>query len=800
MSEKKILTQSGRPLGLTPEDVQQRVEQGLINTPVDAGSKTNKQIIKENTITYFNIIFFVLAILVTLVGSFRSLTFLPVIIGNTLIGIVQEIRARNTLEKMNLVSAAHTTVVREGIQQSILSSELVQDDIVIFSAGDQIPADAVVIQGSVQVNEALLTGESDEIEKNPRSELMSGSFVVSGRCFARLTRVGSESYISKLTLEAKAQPEKEQSEMIRSINKLIMIVGIAIIPIGLILFYQSFFVNHEAISESVVSMVAAVIGMIPEGLYLLTTIALAVSMIRLASHKVLLHDMKSIETLAHVDVLCVDKTGTITENNMVVQALNPTESYKNDHNDPNDEQLNALLSDFVANMTADNITMKAMKQGFNKGMGRSAGRISSFSSQYKYCSASFGEDTFVLGAPEMVLRDAFGRYQNQVDGYSQQGYRVLVFGRYSGDADGKELTEPFEAYGFVLLSNAIRENAKETFEYFQQQDVTVKVISGDNPRTVSEVAKQAGIANAGNYIDARSFRNEQELARAAEEYTVFGRVTPEQKRLLVQSMQGAGHTVAMTGDGVNDILAMKDADCSVAMGSGSEAAAQSAQVVLLDSDFSRMPEVVLEGRRVVNNIQRSASLFLVKNIFSFLMAMFSAIFMITYPLEPSQISLISLFNIGIPGFLLALEANTKRIDGKFMKNVLVKALPAGLTDFLAIAALVTCGHVFNLPSEDIATAATMLLAIVGFMILAKISKPLNVLRTVVLVGNILALIICSVCFKQIFAMEELSEICTLLFVVFSFASESMFRILYRAAELLEELPDKAKQMMHRVQA
>ena len=767
--------------GLTREQVEEKIEQGLVNRAVDSGAKTNKQIIMDNLFTYFNVIFMILSVLVCVAGSFRSLTFLPVVVGNTLIGIIQEIRARNVLEKMNLLNASHTTAIRDGKEVKVASEELVQGDLVIFRAGDQIPVDAVVIEGCVQANESLLTGESDEIEKNKGDKLMSGSFVISGECYAELEKVGEESYISKLTLEAKKGKKNEQSEMIKSINKLIMWVGIAIIPIGIVLYYQAYFVNGENFSESIVSMVAAVIGMIPEGLYLLTTIALAMSTVRLAKEKVLLHNMKSIETLARVDVLCVDKTGTITENKMEVHGIEAINEMFG-----REETTIEIISDFVENMTADNITMAAMKEYFKNTTNRKALSYTSFSSEFKYSSVTYADEVFVLGAPEMVLRDEYETYRELIERYSKKGLRTLVFGKYYGEIDGKALTEEVVPYALVFLSNKIREQAKETFEYFKQQNVQIKVISGDNPGTVSEIAKEAGIDGAEKYIDARELKDDMDFVNAVNEYNVFGRVTPKQKQQLVHALQNKGHTVAMTGDGVNDILAMKDADCSIAMASGSEATAQSAQVVLLESDFSKMPSVVLEGRRVVNNVQRSASLFLVKNIFSFLMSIFSAVFMITYPLEPSQISLISMFNIGIPAFLLAMEANKKRIEGKFLRNVFIKALPAGLTDFFAVAALVVCGKVFKLPSADIATAATMLLAIVGFMILSKISVPLNRYRIAVIAGNIAGLLLCSIFLGDIFALNGMSKICILLFVVFSFASESVFRLLYEIAEKISE--------------
>ena len=780
--------------GLTSQEVSERIQNHQVNEPVDPGTKTNKDIIKGNLLTYFNMIFLILAVLVCVAGSFRSLTFLPVVIGNALIGIIQEIRARDTLAKMKLINAPHTKVIRDGKKKKIMSEQLVVDDLAIFTAGDQIPADAVITSGSVKVNESLLTGESDEIEKGKNGRLLSGSFIVSGECRAVIEKVGKDSYISRLTLEAKSEKKQELSEMIRSINNLIKWVGIVIIPIGIILFYQGYFVNKESFSESIVSMVAAVIGMIPEGLYLLTTIALAVSTMRLAKQSVLLHDMKSIETLARVDVLCVDKTGTITENTMSVSDIISASDMAADlvteaAKELSDKGWTETLAQFCMAMTADNITMKALKAFFKDKSDvkmRKPDSITSFSSEVKYCGATYKEEAYILGAPDAVLGDAYDNYSDKLSELQSKGYRILAFGSYDGVVDGKPLTGTFTPLGFITLTNPIRKQAKKTFQYFDNQGVSVMVISGDNPETASEVAAKAGIRNAEKYIDARMLKNTADIDMAVRKYTVFGRVTPKQKKQIVNSLKKQGHTVAMTGDGVNDILALRDADCSVAFSSGSDAAAQAAQVVLLDSDFAHMPSVVMEGRRVVNNVQRSASLFLVKNIFSLLMSLFAAVLMVTYPLEPSQISLISMFNIGIPAFFLAMESNGNRIEGKFLKNVFLKALPAGLTDALAIAALVVCGKVFGLPSEDIATAATMLLAIVGFMILFKISVPLNKYRGTVLVCNMIAFVLCAVVLNELFAIKSMSRICVLLFVVFSFAAESLFRILSHIVENVEK--------------
>jgi len=644
-----------------------------------------------------------------------------------------------------------------------------------------------VLSGSISVNEALLTGESDEIKKKSGDRLMSGSFVVSGQCYAKLDKVGNESYISQLTAQAKAMGDGEQSEMIRYINKLVKWVGIIIIPVGIILFCQAYIMNGETFKKSVVSMVAAVLGMIPEGLYLLTTVALALSTIRLAKKQVLLHDMKSIETLARVDVLCVDKTGTITEPGMQVTEL--VISGRCGDAEMDKRAFAHLLADYSAVIEDNNATMEAIrayvaKNEIEKGS-RTLLKTQPFTSANKYSKVSFVEGDYMLGAPEFIMKDRYEDISEEIEEYQSKGYRVLLMAESGEDSIGS--VRPLggiSPIGYIVLSNPIRENAESTFTYFKEQGVAIKVISGDNPATVSEVAKRAGIDGAENYVDASTLASEKDITEAVDKYTVFGRVTPKQKQLIVRALQKQKHTVAMTGDGVNDILAMKDADCSIAMASGSEAAAQAAQTVLLDSDFGRMPYVVFEGRQVVNNIQRSASLFLVKNIFSLLMAIFSAIFAITYPLEPSQISLISMFTIGLPGFLLALEPNRDRIEGNFMVNVMLKALPAGLTDVLSVGALVICGQVFNLPSEDIATAGTMLLAVVGFMIIIKISHPFNKMKYGVLLINIIGLLFCGLFLGRLFAIESISNICFLLMVVFAFAAESMFRYLTLFVEKL----------------
>lgn len=717
--------------GLSAEQVKRRFAQGENNYKVESSTLSVPEIVRSNVCTYFNLVFAVIAVLLAIVGAWSDMLFLPIIVANTCIGIIQEVHSKKVLDKLSILNAPHAVVIRDGKRQEIPADQLVLDDIVEFSAGSQIPADAKVVSGELQVNESLITGESDEIEKREGDSLLSGSFVVSGKACARLEKVGKDSYISKLTLQATKSKKGEQSEMIRSLNYLIMVMGIIIIPIGIALFVQSFIYNEGTFHDSITGMVAAIIGMIPEGLYLLTSVALAVSSVRLAQKKVLIHDMKCIETLARVNVLCVDKTGTITEPGMHVYDFSVLDG-------ADQLEISQLLADFVAAQEKDNATMEALKAHFSNGSGMRAREVYSFSSETKYSGAVMNDGkSYVIGAPEFVLRGQFAQYQEQIATYSSKGYRVLVFAQYEGMLDRKPLTEPVLPLCFVMLANPIRKGAKETFTYFAENDVDIKVISGDNPLTVSVIAAEAGIVGAERFVDASTLKEKEDYYRAVEEYTVFGRVTPSQKRMLVQALKEHKKTVAMTGDGVNDVLALKDADCSVAMASGSEAASNVAQLVLLDSDFSRMPSVVAEGRRVVNNIERTAALYIVKNIFSMLLAIFSVILMLDYPLEPSQVSLISMFTIGIPSFVLALEPNKELIRGHFLTNVLVRALPAGLTDFIVVSGLVIFCREFQVDLDCLSTSCTILVAIVGFMILHRIARPMNTGHIVMLVGSLL---------------------------------------------------------------
>lgn len=762
--------------GLTKEQVQERFAAHADNCKVESSTSSVSEIVKSNVFTYFNLVFFIIALLLAMVAAWRDMLFLPIIIANTCIGIIQEVHSKRVLDKLSILNAPRTVVIRDGKKTEIPADQLVLDDVVEFNAGSQIPADAVILEGELQVNESLITGESDEIEKHQGDALLSGSFVVSGKAVARLDKVGRDSYISKLTMQATKSKKGEQSEMIRSLNYLIMVMGIIIIPIGIALFVQSFVYNGGTLKESITGMVAAIIGMIPEGLYLLASVAMAVSSVRLARKKVLIHDMKCIETLARVDVLCVDKTGTITEPGMRVYETKLLEGME-------EEKTQEVISDFVRVQEKDNATMEALQEYFTKGTGRKAKEVISFSSETKFSGAVMEDGkAYVLGAPEFVLRDQFAAYQEQIAAYSSKGYRVLVFGSYEGTLSRKPLTEAATPMALIMLANPIRSGAKDTFGFFADNGVEIKVISGDNPLTVSVIAQEAGIANADHYVDASTLKTEEDYRKAVENYTVFGRVTPNQKRELVQALKAHKRTVAMTGDGVNDVLALKDADCSVAMASGSDAASNVSQLVLLDSDFSRMPAVVAEGRRVVNNIERTASLYIVKNIFSMLLAIFSVILMLDYPLEPAQVSMISMFTIGIPSFILALEPNKNTIRGHFLTNVFVRALPAGLTDFIVVSALVMFCREFAVDLDCLSTSCTIIIAIVGFMILYRIAKPMNVWHILLMVGVVGGWLFCMFFARPFFGITDISRQCAMLMVIFAIITEPMLRYLSLAVE------------------
>ena len=764
--------------GLTAQQAALLMENGYGNTAIEPPTKTVGQIVKSNLFTYFNLVFFILAACIIAVGSWYNLTFMPVVLANIAIGIFQELRAKKTLDNLNIINTPKGTVIRDGQQRSVPVEELVRDDIVVFATGSQIYADAVVVSGECQVNEALMTGEADEIKKAVGDELMSGSFVVSGSVRARLTRVGRESYVSRLTIESKKSQGKKQSEMMRSLSSLVKWIGIALIPIGAALAYKEITILNQSVEDGVVHTVGALVGMIPEGLYLLTSIALAAAVVRLAQRKTLVHDMNCIETLARVDTLCVDKTGTITENKMILEdiCLLCEDRFTAD-------DIRLIMSDYVAALQDDNDTMAALRKYFKAQVNQTAVETLPFTSVKKYGGVSFHEDeTYILGAPDVILGEDYDKYRDKIDFYAKKGCRVLLLSLYDGKLSDETLTAERFPLALLLLTNKIRKNAPETFKFFAQQGVDIKVISGDNAMTVSEVAKRAGIANAEKYIDARELKDDNAIKKAAAEYTVFGRVTPVQKRKLVRALKAAGHTVAMTGDGVNDVLALKEADCGVAMASGSEVACQVAHVVLLNSDFSSMPSVVMEGRRVINNIERSASLFIVKNIFSFVFALVSLLFSFPYPVTPAQLSLVSSLTIGAPSFVLALEPNNSLVQGKFLKNVLFRALPGGLTDIVLVIGVMLFYLYFEMPQEEMSTICAILVGIVGLAVLHKTCKPYNSLRKLLMGGITVIFAIAVLFFRDWFTLVTLNISSLLVLAVFALLAYPVMRTMSTGLE------------------
>ena len=755
--------------GLTAQQAAELLENGYGNQAEDTGIKSTGQIIRENTLTFFNLVFVVLAVLLVFAGSFTDMAFLFIAVLNSLIGIIQQLKSRDTLAKLTLLSEAKVKVVRGGQLGTVPVHKLVREDIVELAAGDQIPADGPVLSGSVQVNEALLTGEADAITKNPGDRLLSGSFVVSGRCRARMDKVGAESYASRLAQKARADAGVGRSEMMKSLDKLIRFIGFALIPIGVALFYNEYFVRENTFAQAIPSVVAALIGMIPEGLYLLTSVALAVSVMRLARRRTLVHEMSAVETLARVDVLCVDKTGTVTLPDMSVRDV----VYLDEEEYPK-RRVEEILNACYTVLDADNDTARAMAERFAKKVNWPAERVVPFTSATKWSAVVFrGQGSYVIGAPEFILGQEYSLVEPLAAPYQKEGCRVLLAARCDTPPREGVLTGVIDPIALVVIANPIRPEAPETFRYFAQQGVAVKVISGDNPATVSQVAVQAGIDGAERFVDAETLKEPADYARAVRDYTVFGRVTPEQKRKLVRALQKEGHTVAMTGDGVNDVLALKDADCGIAMASGAQAACQVAQVVLLDSDFSAMPKVVEEGRRVINNIQRSASLYLVKNIMSFFLALITLFAGFPYPFVPIQLTLISALTIGIPSFVLALEPNHELVHGKFMQNVLRRALPGGITNIVLLVGIELFTLAFTFERATLSTLSTVLMGFVGILVLYYISRPLDWKRWLLL-GTMAAVMAAAVLgFGWVFQLTALDFQSALVITVFLLLAPSV---------------------------
>ncbi len=697
-----------KQMGLTNEEVKQRQEEGLVNYNTDIPTKSIKRILWDNLFTLFNFLNLFLGIAIFLVGSYKNMLFLGVIIINTAISTIQEIHAKRVVDKLSIMSSNKARVIRNGEKQDILIHELVLDDVVEFYTGNQIATDSIILEGEVQVNESIITGEPNSISKKQGDTILSGSYIISGKCIAKVEHIGEDNYTAKISSGAK-YVKKINSEIMASLKSIIKILTFTIIPIGLALFYIQLNIKDATMQEAVVKTVAAVIGMIPEGLVLLTSTVLAVSVIRLSKSKVLVQELYCIETLARVDTLCLDKTGTLTEDSMEVKDFVPVNTSK--------EEMSNLLANFAKSSEDENSTIKAVREYFSKINDElTPTKKIAFSSQTKWSAISFKEKgTYFLGAPEIVIeKEKFLQYKDTIEGYSKD-YRVLAVTHSNDDIKNSELI------GFVLILDKIRKEAKQTIEYFKEQEVDIKIISGDNPITVSKIAKQVGIENYEKYIDM-SLVADEDIEKIASEYIIFGRVSPTQKKSLIEAMQKAGKTVAMTGDGVNDVLALKTADCSISMSNGSDAAKSVSQLILLDSNFASMPKIVAEGRRTINNIGRSATLFLVKTIYSILLAIMFLFMSEQYPFIPIQMSLISTITIGLPSFLLALEPNKEKIQGKFLRNVIVRALPAGLTVGLNIFTITLLNKHFNISREQYSSLCVIATGICGIILLFTLAR------------------------------------------------------------------------------
>lgn len=803
--------------GLTDEQVNERIEQGKVNADENPNTRTYKQIVRENTLTFFNFLNLVLLVLVLLVGSYKNAFFVCIIIINTLIGIAQEIRAKKTIDKLAILTAKKSIVIREGKKWTVPTEELVLDDLVCLKTGDQVPADAKVLEGSVEVNESLLTGESDNLPKNVGDELFSGSFVTAGEACCQIIHVGKDNYAAQITSEAK-EFKRHNSELKNSLNAILKVISIIIVPLGALLFYKQYYIVGNTFKASVVSMVAGVLGMIPEGLVLLTSVALTLGALVLANKKTLVQELYCIETLARVDTLCLDKTGTITEGTMCVERVEPwseslLRNLTEDKEEPdeggmlqdqeiqpenaetqnpdtgsqteadqaeNTDETAALqdiheIEDMMGNLMYvlkdQNATIDALRKRFPTKTSMTPEHIIPFSSDRKYSGAVFEDrGTYLMGAAQFLFPEGREEILDVCQKYAQEGLRVLTLAHSSQMAEGTELPADLEPVALLLLTDVIREEAPDTLKFFDSQEVDLKVISGDDPVTVSAIAKRAGLKNAESYVDATTLETEEDLEEAVSKYSVFGRVTPQQKKEMVQALQKQGHTVAMTGDGVNDVLALKEADCSIAMAQGSDAAKNIANVVLLDSNFASMPHIVNQGRRVVNNIRTAASMFLIKTMFSVMLSLLTIFFGNTYPFEPIQMSLISACAVGIPTFLLTQENNYNKIDHTFLRHVFMNAFPAAVTiTGCVFTIMLVCQDVYH--SNVMLNTACVLVTGWNYMsALRTVYSPLNTYRKVIIYGMQFAFFISAVVLQDLLTLGSLEfGMIILVFVLMTFS-------------------------------
>lgn len=776
--------------GLTDEQVNERIAEGKVNADENPNTRTYKQIIRENTLTFFNFLNLVLLVLVLLVGSYKNAFFVCIIVINTLIGIAQEIRAKKTIDKLAILTARKSVVIREGQKWTVPTEELVLDDVVCLKTGDQVPADARILEGSLEVNESLLTGESDNLPKNEGDELFSGSFVTSGEACCQIIHVGKDNYAAQITSEAK-EFKRHNSELKNSLNAILKVISIIIVPLGALLFYKQYYIVGDTFRDSVVSMVAGVLGMIPEGLVLLTSVALTLGALVLANKKTLVQELYCIETLARVDTLCLDKTGTITEGTMCVERVEPyvstgrtetaatepesAESTEAEEQVQTDsafmEEIDVIMGNMMYVLKDQNATIDALRKRFPAKQDMTPEHVIPFSSDRKYSGVVFEEKgTYLMGAAQFLFPEDNEELTEKCQAYAEEGLRVLVLAHSSQNAEGTELPEGLEPLALMLLTDVIREEAPDTLAFFDSQEVDLKVISGDDPVTVAAIARRAGLKNADSYVDATTLTTEEELQDAVAQYSVFGRVTPQQKKAMVQALQSQGHTVAMTGDGVNDVLALKEADCSIAMAQGSDAAKNIANVVLLDSNFASMPHIVNQGRRVVNNIRTAASMFLIKTMFSVMLSLLTIFFGNAYPFEPIQMSLISACAVGIPTFLLAQENNYEKIDHTFLRHVFINAFPAAITITSCVfAVMLVCQNVYH----SMAMLNTACVLVTGWNYMAALKTvyaPLNTYRKVIIYGMQFIFFAAAVIFQKLLSLGSLDfGMIILVFILMTFA-------------------------------
>ena len=804
--------------GLTNEQVQERIAEGKVNVNENPNTRTYKQIILENTLTFFNFLNIALLVLVLFVRSYKNSMFMGIILINTVIGIIQEIRAKKTIDKLAILTESKTVVLREGKKWSISTEKLVLDDLIFLKTGDQVPADVKVLEGTVEVNESLLTGESDNLSKSQGDELFSGSFVTSGEACCQVIHVGKDNYASQITSEAK-EFKRHNSELRNSLNAILKVISIIIVPLGAMLFYKQYMIVGDTLKDSVVNMVAAVLGMIPEGLVLLTSVALTLGSMVLATKKTLVQELYCIETLARVDTLCLDKTGTITEGTMKVEdvqlydtaqttvvqhtakfdpetgepvqnvsALKPevTVSAEKENGQIQEtvnletvsqeerqklQEIDHIMGNMMSVLHDQNATADALRKRFPSRNDLKLIHAIPFSSDRKYSGAVFeGRGTYLMGAAQFLFPEGNEELLEHCSSYAQEGYRILVLAHSEQETKGTERPTGLEPLGLFLITDVIREEAPDTLAFFDSQGVDLKVISGDDPVTVSAIAKKAGLKNANHSIDATTIKTSEEMQRAVAECSVFGRVTPQQKKQMVQALQSQKHTVAMTGDGVNDVLALKEADCSIAMAAGSDAAKNIANVVLLDSNFGAMPHIVNQGRRVVNNIRSAASMFLIKTIFSVLLSLITIFFGDAYPFEPIQMSLISACAVGIPTFLLTQENNYNKIDHTFLRHVFMNAFPAAVTiTGCVFTIMLVCQDVYH--SNVMLNTACVLVTGWNYMsALRTVYSPLNTYRKVIIYGMQFAFFISAVVLQDLLTLGSLEfGMIILVFVLMTFS-------------------------------